>query len=93
MDAELEKFRGREKQLLREYQMRYEPPTFSGVKQGEVGVASGGGVAGGGSGGSGGSSMQKSALQLAHEEEARRVQENIDASIKRITRRIDRRRS
>lgn len=47
----------------------------------------------GGDGASGdGGGEQKSVVELAHEEETRRVQATIEASLRRITNRIDRRR-
>lgn len=80
MDAELDKFRGREKQLLREYRRRYASPASSDNT-------------GGGWNEAAVSRKQKSVVQLAHEEEARRVQATIEASLERINRRMERRRS
>ena len=49
------------------------------------------GDGGDGDGGDGGGE-KKSVVELAHEEETRRVQATIEASLRRITNRIDRRR-
>lgn len=83
VDAELDKFRGREKQLLREYRRRYASPARSDNTGGGESDAAGAAVG----------SEQKSVVQLAHEEETRRVQATIEASLQRINRRMERRRS
>lgn len=87
VDAELDSYVGREKQLLRKYEAMFAPPlgSSSGVDlpshDGGLGLRS---IFGGGSG--------KSVVQLAHEEETRRVQATIEASLRRINDRVDRRR-
>lgn len=137
MDAELDRYRGREKQLLQEYRRTYQagekrrndvnakvddPPRDvlrnSRVERDKEDVEDEMRFAdrGGGNGGeergaesegfvkmddhtqdTGGASestlrMRKSALQLAHEEERRRVQESIRQSVQRLTDRASRRR-
>ena len=96
MDAELVKYRGREKTLLRNYEMKFAPPTgssstivagYDGARSYSYNGENAGDVGNGGGGGE-----QKSVVELAHEEETRRVQATIEASLRRITNRIDRRR-
>ena len=82
---------------MRDYEMKYAPPTGSSSTMamaagydGASNYSYDGGV--GGDGGGGDSGEQKSVVELAHEEETRRVQATIEASLRRITNRIDRRR-
>lgn len=96
VDAELARYRGREKTLLRDYMTKYAPPTGSSSTMvvgydGASSYAYDGDSGGDGASGDGGGE-QKSVVELAHEEETRRVQATIEASLRRITNRIDRRR-
>lgn len=89
--------------MLRELERKFAPRTgpSSTVVTGYGGYGvdygvdrSSGALAGGGGDGDldSGADEQKSVVQLAHEEETRRVQATIEASLQRITNRIDRRR-
>lgn len=94
VDSELDRYRGRERQLLREYEMKYAPTTGSSRTM-LTGVSNKSFAASFGDGGSSGAAAaavdRRTALQRAHEEETRRVQETIRASVERITARAERR--
>lgn len=102
VDSELDRYRGRERQLLREYEMKYAPTTGSS-RTILTGVSNKSFAASFGDAGCSGAAAaaaaavaaaavdRRTALQRAHEEETRRVQETIRASVERITARADRR--
>lgn len=82
MDGELQRYKGREKQLLREYEAEFSPAP--GVGQDDTAGTSRrfGGV----------STKQKSVVELAQEAEARRVEATLQASLNRIMSRKNNRR-
>lgn len=94
VDAELKEYKGREKQLLREYRAEFSSALIGDGKR-DAGRDSGG--SGGGGGGYGPRpgtkpGRQKSVLELAQEEEARRVDASLQATLDRIMSRKNNRR-
>lgn len=92
VDSELRQYKGRERELLRKYKARYapDPPMGDGPGRNARGGKGqgGGGMAGVDQGyhrtSSGGSSRPSDVKQRAREEEQRRVQASLDASLDRI---------
>lgn len=97
MDAELRRYKGREKDLLRKYEAEFAPPPpVSGGEHEHEQTARTGEGGGGSSSGTGmhrteSALLRKSVVEQARDEEAKRVQASLEASLQRIRRRAGRR--
>lgn len=96
VDGELCRYKGREKNLLRKYKAEFAPAPAMGGGEYEFGRTAGMGERGGGRDTGthftgGGAPLLKGVLENAREEEARRVQASLEASLQRIRRKAGRR--